>query len=361
MIRKVIEKTLLTILFILLGGSIIWFSYSQESEDLYSNAFYFHITLQRDSSDYYPQKITKNPHNPEAALLQMGVFFRNSKLFTLALYYLKSALKMNEKYKEAWYELGVTYQEMGKDSLEQAKSAFWEVIKLDTEHKMAWFSLSLCYIARNELDNIIDASEKALSLEFESNSVDLDRRIDLSNFRSRYYPGVSWESSSDISYRDAVNLILWTSLGYAYLQKARFNKAITAFEEALKIDSNHAIHWKGLGIAYAQLRMFEKTLPVYLKLTQISPQDVEAWNGLGNAYYYNKLYEKAIHAYRKALEIAPGNQKVWNHLALAYKKRGYFEKAIDAWKTCIKIDPNTLTAFKAEIEIQNLKLLLRQD
>ena len=189
----------------------------------------FQKTGQKDSSNYYLKKITEDSPNPASALFRVGVLSRNSKLYTLALHSLKSALKMNEKHKEAWYELGVTYQEISEDSLEQAKSAFWKVIKLDTEHKMAWYSLSLCYMARNEIDNIIDASEKALSLEFDLSPVDLERRIDLSDFRSRYSPGAPRESSTDISYRDAINFILWTSLGYAYSQKARYDKAVTAF------------------------------------------------------------------------------------------------------------------------------------
>ena len=120
--------------------------------------------------------------------------------------------------------------------------------------------------------------------------------------------------------------------------KSKFDKAIEAYEKAIKIKPNYEAYYN-IGIAYASSNKFKEAIEAYEKAIEINPDNYETYNNMGGAYAGLSEFEKAVEAYEKANKIEP-NEDVYYNMGIAYAKSGKFEKAIGAFKKAIKIKPD---------------------
>ena len=100
-------------------------------------------------------------------------------------------------------------------------------------------------------------------------------------------------------------------LGRAYFVHGRYQEAINAFNEAIRIDSPH---------------------PVFLRYN------------LGLCYRHLGRYQEAINAYQEAFKAdfgsAKTSYKLWFELGLAYQVLNQDQKALDAFKYVINLEPD---------------------
>ena len=85
----------------------------------------------------------------------------------------------------------------------------------------------------------------------------------------------------------------------------RYDDAIEAYRQALRINPKDANAWYNLGIAYANLKRYNDAIEAYRQALRINPEDADAWYNLGITYAGLKRYNDAIEAYRQALRINP--------------------------------------------------------
>lgn len=63
-----------------------------------------------------------------------------------------------------------------------------------------------------------------------------------------------------------------------------YSQALTAYEEAVRLDSQIFEAWKGLGLAYYEQQRHAKAIGAYLHALRLRPDDTEGWRALGHAY-----------------------------------------------------------------------------
>ena len=110
------------------------------------------------------------------------------------------------------------------------------------------------------------------------------------------------------------NAEAWYSLGIAYGKLNRYNDAIEAYRQALRINPEYADAWYNLGVAYGNLNRYNDAIEAYRQALRINPEYADAWYNLGVAYGELKRYNDAIEAYRQALRINPEYADAWNNL-----------------------------------------------
>ena len=76
--------------------------------------------------------------------------------------------------------------------------------------------------------------------------------------------------------------------------------------------------WYNLGVAYINLNRYNDAIEAYRQALRINPEDADAWNNLGIAYRHLNRYNDAIEAYRQALRINPEYAAAWYNLGVAY-------------------------------------------
>jgi hypothetical protein len=97
--------------------------------------------------------------------------------------------------------------------------------------------------------------------------------------------------------------------------------------------------WYGLGIAYGKLTRYQDAIDAFRQAVRIDPRDARAWTNLGVAYGKLARYQDAIGAFRQAVRINPTFARAWYNLGVAYGKSGNRTSALDTVRALRRIDP----------------------
>src|SRR5258708_26357746 len=103
-----------------------------------------------------------------------------------------------------------------------------------------------------------------------------------------------------------------------YYQTGKDQKAIEAFNLAIRLKPDLFVPNLFLGIEYVKLKRFNKAIPYLKRAAQSNPTDAQTQLGLGQAYAGISNTRLAIRSYLRANDIDPQNADVWYHLGVAY-------------------------------------------
>jgi len=129
-------------------------------------------------------------------------------------------------------------------------------------------------------------------------------------------------------------------LGTAYELARKYDEAIAAYEEALKLDPRFAPAANNLAWLYSERG---KNIDLALQLAQTAmeqlPQDPSVMDTLGWIYYKKGAYLKAVALLSESSEKLPQSAAVKYHLGMTYLKNGDNRSAKQALQRAIAIDP----------------------
>jgi Tfp pilus assembly protein PilF len=111
----------------------------------------------------------------------------------------------------------------------------------------------------------------------------------------------------------------------------RYDEAIAAYEDALRIDNRHVNARNGLAIAYAERRDFAHAIPIWRDLTRDATMasgtaSAFLFANLGYAYLLSGDADGAQAALEKACLLDPLNQRAWQYLGETLLKLGQEER-----------------------------------
>jgi tetratricopeptide (TPR) repeat protein len=78
--------------------------------------------------------------------------------------------------------------------------------------------------------------------------------------------------------------LFWNNLGDDYKKAGRYDKAIEAYQEAIRLEPEYAWHWSSLGDAYKEAGQYDKAIEAYQEAIRIEPKEPLHWRFLGDAY-----------------------------------------------------------------------------
>jgi tetratricopeptide (TPR) repeat protein len=114
------------------------------------------------------------------------------------------------------------------------------------------------------------------------------------------------------------NWLAFNNLGLACSRHGRYNEAIEAYKQAIKIKPNLAESYTNLGAAYANLGHLSEAIDAFKMAAQIDPDLAEAHYNLGYAYAKLGRYTEAIDIYKQAIRIKPDYALAHYNLGVAY-------------------------------------------
>ena len=137
----------------------------------------------------------------------------------------------------------------------------------------------------------------------------------------------------------------WFSVGQLHERNMDLEKAISAYEQAVRIRPTYAHAFKHLGSIKAYLDKYEEAFADFARAISLRPGYSEAYILRGRTWHSLEQYEAAINDYDEAIRLKP------NH-ADGYFRRGHanlhlkrYEDAITDYDAVIRLKPGDIVAY----------------
>jgi tetratricopeptide (TPR) repeat protein len=125
-----------------------------------------------------------------------------------------------------------------------------------------------------------------------------------------------------------------------YLELGKPDKAVTHFEESLKLHPGSAVAFFNLGTALEAAARFEDAAARYQQAIIADPRYAAAHVNLGNMRLRAGRIADAIATYRTAVDLAPGNADAHSNLGHVLATSGHVPEAIDHLRQAIQLRPS---------------------
>ena len=147
------------------------------------------------------------------------------------------------------------------------------------------------------------------------------------------------ETLSSTSGQELINL------GMVELGKGRYDKAVDALREAIRLSPDLSAAHRTLGEAYAAFGRNQDAVACFLEAGRLDPLDAQALMGLGNAYQALRRPREAIGAFKKATLVQPNLAGALVSLGNILTRVGPLEEAIEYYKQAVTLDPALVEAY----------------
>jgi tetratricopeptide (TPR) repeat protein len=141
------------------------------------------------------------------------------------------------------------------------------------------------------------------------------------------------------------NADAWNEKGIALADMGKYDEAILAFNESIRLDPNRADSWYSKGVALYDMGKYDDSLKAYEEAIRLNPNHADAWYNKGIDLGIQGKYDEAIQAFDKAIDINPQDADAWYYKGLALDDQGRYDEAIKAFNESIRLDPNDADAW----------------
>ena len=131
----------------------------------------------------------------------------------------------------------------------------------------------------------------------------------------------------------------WDRLGIALHINKQNIEAIRALRQALALDPKLKDSWLYLGIEFSKSEQCEEAIDAFRKALALDPKDANVWGLLGLELDHNKQYSEAIQAFSRSLSFDSKTVTLWNSLGVVFERLGHLRKAHTVYQRAIALNP----------------------
>jgi tetratricopeptide (TPR) repeat protein len=138
------------------------------------------------------------------------------------------------------------------------------------------------------------------------------------------------------------NAEVYAGFGALWVKQRHWQRAISAYQQALKYDVNHAEAHRSLAGIYAQLGQRHEEIAYRYRAVILNPNWATPSNQLtlGNALIQMAKTEQAIDCYQRAINLCPNFYEAYYNLAVAELSQQNWQAAKDAFQQALNLNPD---------------------
>jgi tetratricopeptide (TPR) repeat protein len=102
---------------------------------------------------------------------------------------------------------------------------------------------------------------------------------------------------------DPGNSVRHDTVGIFYLESGRYEEAIAAFRESLRLKADSAATHYNLGLSLSNLQRVDEASREFAETLRIDPAHADAHNSLGAMYHSQRRLKEAVEHYRQAVSV----------------------------------------------------------
>jgi len=127
--------------------------------------------------------------------------------------------------------------------------------------------------------------------------------------------------------------------------KRDWDGMIAFAQKNLKVDPASSDWWTVLGYAYSQKAEYEKAASAFTEVVRYSPDQVEGYNLLAEAYRMMGQYERAIRTLDRSLRVSDDSSVTYFLLGENFNALGRPERAIEHYQLALRRDNRLVPAW----------------
>jgi tetratricopeptide (TPR) repeat protein len=287
----------------------------------------------------------------EASLLdQRGVNLAQSGDLSAAIEQFRSALHLNPNYAQAWYHLGLAYDQARKT--DEAMDGFEEALRVEPNYVEARYMLADCCHKRgdfagelNLLAQVVARAPQFAEAHYnyglalkgrgkpQAAAQELRAAARLSPDNAKYLLALGI-ALADLDRKEAVTVLRAAVQHGANTADAHYNLGLALatdgddmaaeqeFNRCLELNPKHGSALRALGVTLMHEGKLEQAASALQRALEVVPRDAEAANNLGTVQLRLKDYGGAIESLQRAVELNPNLIKAHANLAQAYQRSG---------------------------------------
>jgi|GEM_PF-2491699 len=124
--------------------------------------------------------------------------------------------------------------------------------------------------------------------------------------------------------------VWWNRKGIHYYTQGNYDKAISCYDEAIKLDPNNSVYHCYKAEALCKQSKYDEAIACYDEAIRLNPKKAVYHNNKGDALYELERYDEALVCYDKAINLNPKNSYFYGRKADALDKLGMTDKANQA-------------------------------
>ncbi|CAD5915773.1 UDP-N-acetylglucosamine--peptide N-acetylglucosaminyltransferase 110 kDa subunit [Planktothrix agardhii] len=143
-------------------------------------------------------------------------------------------------------------------------------------------------------------------------------------------------------------------LGDLFLKLERWDEAVQVYETAIGLRSEGAEVYHNLGDALLKLQRWEDAIAAYQKAIELNPEFSWSYNNLGDGLRELQRWDQAAQSYQKAIELKPDFALSHHNLGDILVKKEDWKGAIAAYQKAVDLDPNFVWSYYnlAEVSVK---------
>ena len=228
-----------------------------------------------------------------------------------------------------WLNSGIIYHNMkaGQDAIE----AFKRSVEMGQDSENAYYSLGYWYKISGQLDKALKVWEKGFKNYLRS------KKFSIALYKT--YLSEKMYAKAELYAKEAIQIdpdarSTRFDLGMIYKGMSKFQKAVQAFQEEIKVNPNDARTYEQLGCLFSgPLNDYPQAVSYYAKAVENGSQNGCTYNDL--AWYSMVVGDhgpQVVQWAQKGLELDSENRHIQGTLAWAYYRNEAYEQAIVTFK-----------------------------
>jgi tetratricopeptide (TPR) repeat protein len=304
-----------------------------------------------DSSQFYFQK---------------GLEEKKAKRYLVASDYFTRSIQLNPGFIDAYLENGFANNEMRKT--DAAKADFTKALDMDPQNETAIKELTGIYFNYRQYQNALDMAQKCKTC------TNKERIIAMCYYNMEDY-GKAEKLLLALVNKNPKDAEATYTLASNYLAMGLEPKAITWYENAVKLDDKKSRWFFELGLLYSNTNNYKNAVVAYTKASDLGfikgndfnenlgfayvysgdftngekllneiisrkPGDKELIRDVATAFFDSKNYDKSLDYCQKLLEMDMKDGKALYQAGLCFQKKGMVERGMQMCDKAIELDPS---------------------
>lgn len=277
-------------------------------------------SVTRDSSSSNPQAVAAFK---DGVKLLEKIRRDGSGSYDAAITRLEGAVALDGEFAEAWYNLGVIYEDLGR--YDKAENAFSRAVRANPRLGEASASLGRVYLLRGNTAKAKEFFNDQLAKDSRNKEI-RNKLADIYRLEKNY--NAALDQIKQVLFVDSDNVEAYKTLALVFMDQGKWDMAKMTCANALKIDPENASIYNNLGLIYLKEGNTPLAAAQFTKALEKDPGFAPALANLGAIALDHKDYALAADLFGRLSKIKPSNVIALNAFAVSLRGLGTEAEAL---------------------------------